>query len=76
MPDDHPFVTRKSYVYYAGAKLVSEGNIQKWINGGVLIVKEPCTQNLLKRVLVGASQSRHIPMKIIDVLKTQGLIEA
>lgn len=72
---EHPFIDKKSYVYYGEAKLTSESSIRKALVGGVLTVADDCTSELLGKILLGAAQSPHTPIKIIGVLREQGLIE-
>ena len=72
---EHPFVKKKSYVFYREARITSQSDMEKCIAVGLMTPQEDCRPELLERVLVGASQSPQTPIKIIGVLEDQGLIE-
>lgn len=73
--NEHPFIKHKSYVYYHYAIITTVNNIENGFTGGVLEPQDDCSSELLDKILLGASQSQHIPIKIIGVLQEQGLID-
>jgi len=72
---EHPFIDKKSYIYYRNAKLTSGDALQNALAGGVLVADEDCSPQLLEKILLGAANSQHTPIKIIGILQKQGLIE-
>jgi hypothetical protein len=72
---EHPFIDKKSYIYYRDAKLTSGNALQNALVGGVLVADEDCSPQLLEKILLGAANSQHTPIKIIRILQKQGLIE-
>jgi len=72
---EHPFIDKKSYIYYRDAKVTSEDNIQNALAGGALSPDEDCSSELLGKILLGAAQSQHTPIKVIGILQEQGLID-
>lgn len=71
---EHKFITKKSYVFYGEAQLVSTENLQNAIAGGVFTLQDDCTQSLLDKILAGAAQSPFTPNGIIEILRQQELI--
>ena len=72
---DHPFIDKKSYVYYGYAMVTTEKSLQDGLTGGVLEPNEDCSPQLLEKILVGVTQSPHTPLKVLGILQEQGLID-
>lgn len=66
---DHPFIKHPSYVNYRGARCDSYEQIQKLINNGVFIEKEPCSDELLKKIINGALASKMISREFKDIIR-------
>ena len=65
-PGDHPFIGRKSFVYYRMARIE---DAQKLINGvkqGVLVPRDTLAGDIFARVCQGLTESRHTAPKILD----------
>jgi len=71
---EHKFVTKKSYIFYREAQLTSAEKLQTAIDGGVLVLQDNCTKDLLDKILAGAAQSPFTPIGIIEILRQQELI--
>lgn len=72
---DHPYINHKSFVFYKKAILTSEGHIQMAMDGGVLMVQDDCSPELLGKILRGAAESEFTPNEVKGVLQEQGLID-
>lgn len=72
---DHPFVQRKTCVNYRDSRLVPAEKLQKALDQGMLIGREPVDDQLLRRLRQGAGNSRFIPLGNLQLLKDQGLVE-
>lgn len=66
---DHPFIKHLSYVNYRGARCDSYEQIQKLIDKGVFIKKEPCSDELLQKIINGALISKMISREFKDIIK-------
>lgn len=60
-PGDHPFIDHDSYVDYRFTRLEPVDHLQGLVLEGIFIVKEPCSPELIKRIIQGALKSRRIP---------------
>jgi hypothetical protein len=59
-PGDHPFVQHPSYVDYRFTRLERLDHVQKCVDQGTFIAKEPCSPELIRRIVAGALRSRRI----------------
>jgi hypothetical protein len=59
-PDDHPFVQHGSFVDYRFARFDPAEDIEARVADGVFDVKDPCTPDLLRRIVAGALKSKRI----------------
>jgi len=66
---DHPFVEHPSYVDYRLARLEQTSHVEARVKEGVFLPKEPCSPELLRRVVAGALKSRRIPREFKLVLE-------
>ena len=57
---DHPFIEHDSFVDYRFTRLEKAEDIQKRVKDGLFVEKEPCSAELIKRILQGALKSRRI----------------
>ncbi|MDH6185469.1 hypothetical protein [Polaromonas sp. CG_23.6] len=60
-PGDHPFIEHDSYVDYRFTRLEPVEHLQGRVQEGTFIAKEPCSLELIKRIIRGALKSRRIP---------------
>lgn len=65
---EHPFIEHESYVNYRGARIDEVDHITDMIARGVFIEKEPCSQELLHKMIQGALNSNRISREIKDIL--------
>jgi hypothetical protein len=72
---EHPFVHHETCVNYAGAKVVSEAQIQTLLRKGLLNNHAALSAALLKRIRDGAAASTRMSLDHADILIEQGLIE-
>jgi hypothetical protein len=72
---DHSFLRHQSYVWYGQNRLLSLALFESSLNSGALILNDPVSQELLKRILNGASVTQHIPIKNLEILQAQGLLD-
>uniref|UniRef100_UPI0040477DD7 hypothetical protein n=1 Tax=Rheinheimera sp. TaxID=1869214 RepID=UPI0040477DD7 len=59
-PGDHPFIRHESFVYYKHAELYSPDRITDEVLKGNYDVHQPCTDELMQRILDGFAGSREI----------------
>lgn len=57
---DHPFIEHDSFVDYRFTRMEQVDHVQARVQEGVFIEKEPCSPELIKRILQGALKSRRI----------------
>ncbi len=72
---DHPFVRHKSYIYYRQGICSPYSELEKGLACGVLTPQEDCSEDLVYRALCGAAESQFTPNSILDILRTQALID-
>ena len=58
---DHPFIRHASYIAYRHMRVDSTAHVQRMVADGVWKPHEPCSPELLDRVVAGARASRLIP---------------
>ena len=74
--NEHVWLTHRSVVNYADAKLVAVSVLMQLTDQGAIEPREPLSDELLDRVLEGAARSARIPLEYAQLLIDQGLIEA
>ena len=72
---EHSFVHHETCVNYAGAKVVSEAQIQALLQKGLLTSHASLSAALLTRIRDGAAASERMSLYHADILIEQGLIE-
>jgi hypothetical protein len=72
---EHDFVKEKSYIFYREAHFAKTKDFEEAINKGLVISQDDCSDELLCKILVGASKSNLIPFGIINILQQQELID-
>ena len=68
-PGDHPFVDHDSYVDYRFTRLESVEHLQGRVREGTFIEKEPCSPELITRIIQGALKSRRISREFKQLLE-------
>lgn len=66
---EHPFLEHDSYVEYRFTRLESEAHLQGRVREGTFIAKEPCSAELIRRIIQGALKSRRIPRDFKKILE-------
>lgn len=67
---EHPFVNRKSYVYYRRMRMDSVEHIEGLVNSGLFPAKENCSPELLQRILEGALTSIHTSREFKQIIQS------
>lgn len=57
---DHPFIDHSSFIDYRFTRLEKAGFVETKVQAGEFIEKEPCSPELIKRIVQGALKSRKI----------------
>ena len=57
---DHPFIEHASYVDYRFSRLETEDHLRSRVQEGIFTTKEPCSPELIKKIIQGALKSRKI----------------
>ena len=68
-PGEHPFIRHSSFVDYRFARLDPAEDLQARVADGVFDVKEPCSPDLLKRIVAGALKSKRISREYKSILE-------
>jgi len=71
---DHEFVRHKSYINYSQTKPPYVKDLHTAIDNGLLILNEPCKDELFIKILDGASNSKFTPLWVISILTHQKLL--
>lgn len=58
------FVRHDSYVRYRDARIDAVEHIENRVHEGIFSVKPPCGEQLLKRIIAGASTSRYLKREV------------
>lgn len=66
---EHPFITHDSYVEYRFARWDTAEHIGDLVQSGVFSKKEPCSPDLLQKVVNGALRSRRISREFKCILE-------
>lgn len=72
---DHPFIKHDSCVNYQDSRLAEAKTLAGALTAKLLLAREPMSADVLRRIRVGASASRFIPLRNLQLLKDQGLVE-
>ncbi len=72
---DHPFFTHRTCVNYPMAREASNADLDLLRESGRLIMLQPLTPILLKRIRDGAMESVDMEIALADILIEQGLVE-
>ena len=72
---DHPRVSRKTCIAYNEARMTTLEHLNALSAKGRLVVRDPVSPEVLKRIRDGASRSRNIKYKFIEILIEQEVIE-
>jgi hypothetical protein len=57
---DHPFIEHSSFIDYRFTRLEKAKFVETKVQSGEFIEKEPCSPDLIKRIIQGALKSRKI----------------
>jgi hypothetical protein len=71
---DHPFISHDTCVAYQYAEVVATADLHDRLGRGELSLREPIDNEVLLRVLDGASLSKFLPLRCHRMLREQGLI--
>lgn len=63
-PGDHPFIRRKSYVYYARARIEPAKKLLEGTKQGLMIPQGAIDSGIFARICQGLLESRHTAPKI------------
>ena len=68
---EHPYVRKRSLIYYPKPRLYPPTYIDKLNNAGLLKIREPLSPDLLKRIQRGSIASPHFPIGPKQIMKAQ-----
>lgn len=63
-PYEHPFIRVKSFVLYRSSRVEFVDTLQKGVNDGILVPREPVNKQTFLRIAKGICRSRGTPQKI------------
>jgi hypothetical protein len=66
---DHPFITRDTVIRYSDALIVDARVLDGFLKTRAAKPRDPCSPELLKRILGGAIASAFSPKKIVEFCK-------
>lgn len=66
---DHPFIEHDSFVDYRFTRMEQVDHVKARVDEGVFLEKEPCSPELIKRILQGALKSRRIKRDFKQILE-------
>ena len=66
---DHPFIRHDSFVDYRFTRLDPAEDLQARVADGVFDVKEPCSSDLIQRIVSGAIKSKRISREYKAILE-------
>lgn len=61
---DHPFLYKDSYVFYRKARVEESSVIAKGIESGHFELKDPMSDDWVKKIMAGLCASDHTPRKV------------
>lgn len=67
---DHPFIEHDSYVDYRFTRIEQADHLEKRLLDGAFTAKEPCSPELIKRIVQGALKSRRISREHKKILES------
>ena len=70
---EHPFITQRSLINFAKAKIVSNSQLERLKTVGALTLLDPLSASLLQRIREAAMNSITLPLECGDVLINQEL---
>jgi hypothetical protein len=75
LPGDHPFVTHRTCMYYAGSRIESNRTLEWMISSATAKVCEPVSAEVLDRIRQGVAISDHASFEAKQILTEQGWTE-
>ena len=66
---EHSFITQESFVDYRFARFEKADFIEAKVKNGEFTVKDPCSAELIRKIINGALTSRKIPREYKKILK-------
>ena len=72
---EHPFIKHDSCVNYQDSRLAEAQTLAGALATKLLLAREPVSEDVLRRVRAGAAISRFIPLRNLQLLRDQGLVE-
>ena len=73
-PDEHPFVAHETCVAYNFAEAVLTEELEEKLKTGEISPRYPVPGSLMMRVWDGAAMTRHLPLRCVEILRSQGVI--
>lgn len=74
-PSDHPFIHHATCVSYQDAKIVKDSFLEQCLRSGLIVLREPASDDLVEAIIQGAGISLFLPLGCRDVLVQQKLLE-
>ena len=63
---DHPFITKRTWVNYEHAAIVTVEEIRKNSNRGILVENDPLKEQVINRMVEGLCASDDTPMEVVE----------
>ena len=73
---DHRFVQHASYMEYSRSRIESGSELRAKLATGSIIPDEPISADVLQRIRDGAARTDRIPLRNLQLLVDQGLIDS
>lgn len=70
---DHPFIVRESYIYYREPRIYPATMVRQKVESGEWTEREPCSEDLIRKVLEGFRKSKRLPRHFNDILDEFGM---
>jgi hypothetical protein len=74
-PDDHSWLIKKSCMNYRDARVVSIDQLNCLLSRGLIEMRDCASNELLRKVLRGVSESTQMPMQMAGIIADQGLLD-
>lgn len=74
-PADHPSLTARSVVNYPRARVLSDSDLDSFLEDGLVRLLDPLTPHVLDRIRRCALDSTRIRLDHADILINQGLVD-
>lgn len=74
-PDDHEFITRKSYINYREERLHPLSSLEEKDRNGFLSQKGDVRKEVMEKIHEGAELTPFLSYEAIELLQNQGFIE-